>query len=99
MRERIREFMQGHIKESIVCLIIGVLCLYILLVLKMALWQKGLVVVILIFGAFEVISKMHGKKSLMEGLQKGIGQAQSGMKMPDFSQSMQGFGPFQRRRF
>lgn len=99
------DYMRAHIRESVVILIVGVLALYILFALSMPLWQRGMVVAVLIFGAYEAISKIQGKPSPTKAIQKAMGEAQKGMSMempdldlPAFNQQPEGFGPFQRRK-
>lgn len=105
-RDKIRAYVQGNLKELIIYLVMGVLVLYILFVMQLQFWMKLIVVALLAFGTYEAIAKMQGKPSAIDGLQKGIQEAQKGMDLGDIGQSMQfpkmdqpqGFGPFQRRK-
>lgn len=80
----LRQFMQKNLREVTVWFIIGIIVMYMFLVLKTPLWQKALVTAVLIFGGFEVMSKMHGKESfgtkIQREIKKGSDQFQTEMK-------------------
>lgn len=100
-RDKIRSYVQGHLKELIIYLVMGVLALYILFVMQLKFWMKLIVIALLAFGTYEAIAKMQGKPSAMDGLQKGIQEAQKGQEqaMKGMRGMNQGFGPFKNKRF
>lgn len=96
----IGEWIRSHVRESMVYLVMGVLCFYILFAMHMAFWMKLIVVALLAFGTYESIAKIQGKPSPSASLQKAVQDAQKGMdmQMPDLSEGSEGFGPFRRKR-
>lgn len=97
-KEKIRAYVQSHTRELMIYLVMSVLSLYILFVMKLQFWMKLVVVALLVFGTYEAIAKIQGRPSAMEGLQKGIQEAQRGQNQARRSMN-KGFGPFKHKSF
>jgi len=74
-KEKLRKYIRKNIREIMTWMVIFVLIYYILIVMTIPLWMKGLVSIVLIFGGFEAIRQIRGKKSHLDIIKKEIKKA------------------------